>query len=101
MIFICLFLSFLNLNKVYSELIINEIISSNQGFYLEPDGENSDWIEIYNNSLEPINLNNYSLSFDENVINKWNSPRTNIIINPNEYLIVFCTEKNKKHHKSD
>ena len=73
---------------------INEIISSNQGSYFDEDGDTPDWIEIYNNSNDIINLEGWSISDDSNDLNKWTFP--NFSIPANGYSIIFASDKNRK-----
>jgi len=74
-------------------LVINELMSSNNNFLLDEDGDDSDWIELYNNSPNVINLNNYYLSDKSDSLNLWAFP--NLDIPPFEWLIVFASGKNK------
>ena len=71
-------------------LVINEIMSSNKGVYVDEKGKLYDWIELYNGTDEDINLKNYGLSdsLDEKV--KWLFP--DVTIKSKEYLIVYLTE---------
>lgn len=75
-----------------SSLFINEIVSSNS-VYLDEDNETPDWIELFNNSENTINLNNYSLSDDLNNPRKWIFP--DISIGPNEFLVIFASGKDR------
>ena len=40
-------------------------MSKNESSIFDEDNEHHDWIELYNNHSETINLNNYSLSDNE------------------------------------
>lgn len=63
---------------------------SSNGFTIEDDfGDYSDWIELYNNSSEAIDINNWCLSDDESLIDKWQFPDTTIL--PNSFLLIFCS----------
>ena len=74
-----------------NKLIINEIMSSNKGTYADVDGNQYDWVELYNGNNYDINLKNYGLSDDKSKI-KWVFPE--IIIKAKEYLIInLCGEK--------
>jgi len=87
------FLLFSILNS-YAQLIINE--GSNKNYSLLPDeeGEYEDWIEIYNAGNTAIDLKNYSLSDNANP-GEWVFPHQ--IIQPNEFLLVFCDGKNRNY----
>lgn len=72
-------------------LHINEIMTDNDDFLSDKDGDFSDWIEIYNASNQDINLLNYQLSDDETELDKWIFP--SITIPPNGFLLVFASNK--------
>ncbi len=74
-------------------VLINEFMAKNNTTIHDEDGEYSDWIELYNASNSTINLLNYSLSDDNNNLDKWIFPEISIL--PNSYLLVFASEKNR------
>lgn len=78
-----------NINK----LIINEIMSSNKGTYADEEGNQYDWVEIYNGNNHDINLKNYGLSDDKSKI-KWIFPE--VTIKAKGYLIINLCGENKK-----
>lgn len=69
-----------------SQIVINEISSSNFRNYFDEDNEDSDWIELYNNSNSNINLTSYTLR-DKNNENAFKIPE-NIILAPYDYIII-------------
>lgn len=73
--------------------MINEFMSSNSSTLQDLDGDFSDWIELYNTSAFPINLENYGLSDELNDPYKWVFP--SIVINPNEFLLVYASGKDQ------
>ena len=74
-------------------LLINEFMSRNETTYSDEDGEFSDWLEILNNSSEPININGYRLSDNPQEPGLWSFP--DITVAPREYLLVFASGKDK------
>ena len=72
---------------------LNEIVSSNGDNLYDEDGDTPDWIEIYNYGSQPLNLLDYGLSDNAADFHKWMFP--NITIDPNEFLVVFASEKNR------
>lgn len=66
-------------------LIINEVMSANDGIYVDLNGKTSDWIELYNGTDRPINLLNFGLS-DTLDVTKWLFPE--VIIPAKSYLVV-------------
>ena len=81
------------------KLVINEVMSSNKGAYVDENGNLCDWLEIYNGYNYTVNLKNYGLSDTSDGIIKWVFP--NIEIPSKSYLIVFLSKEIKgKLHAS-
>ena len=55
-----------NGKNTISKLLINEIVTSNDGVYSSEDGSVCDFIELYNGTANDINLKNYGLSDEKN-----------------------------------
>ena len=93
-IYFLVFFIFLLSNKVFSSVVINEIMASNSkaSGIIDEDGDSSDWIELYNNSNVELNMFGYTLS-DPN--NTWTLPE--ISIHPKKFLIVYASGKNKSY----
>ncbi|HEY0030843.1 MAG TPA: lamin tail domain-containing protein, partial [Bacteroidia bacterium] len=90
-IYIVLLFSFSTLD---AQIVINEVSSASVSNYLDEDGDQEDWIEFYNTSSLPVNMNGYSITSTENgKIKSWTFPA--IIIKPNNYITVFCSGKNR------
>ena len=77
----------------YAQVVINEGCNKNYLIGIDEDGENEDWIELYNSGAATINLTGYSLSDDLSEPNLW--PLTNLIIEPGAYKKIFCSEKSR------
>ncbi len=84
-----MFLTFFRINA--QQVFINEIVSSNDSAFADYQSSYPDWIELYNNSGTAVNLNGYFLS--DNPLNpfKWQFP--DVIINTDDYLIIWASEK--------
>ncbi|MEO0334066.1 MAG: lamin tail domain-containing protein [Bacteroidota bacterium] len=80
-----------NTNPPVGELVINEFMASNDFIQADQDGEYDDWIELYNNSTESIDLAGYFLSDDDPDLMKWTFPAGTSIA-PNGYLIIWADE---------
>ena len=72
-------------------VVINEFMSSNYLFLLDSEGESSDWIEIFNQSQDTVNLGSYFLSDNPEKIYKWQFP--DVKIAPDSFLVVFASGK--------
>lgn len=71
-----------------SGLVINEIMADNENTVTDQDGEYEDWIELYNNTSETINLAGYHLSDEVGDLDKWAFPDTAIA--GQSYLIIWA-----------
>jgi hypothetical protein len=83
----------LDTNVPVVTVMITEFMASNDGPVLDEDGDSSDWIEIYNPDTVPVILEDWSLTDDPNNLGKWRFPAKTI--NPNSYLIVFASGKER------
>ncbi len=74
-----------------SDVVINEFMASNETTIADQDGEFEDWIELYNNGSERINLEGYFLSDDATDLMRWTFP-AGTVIEPNGYLIIWADD---------
>ncbi|OGU43112.1 MAG: hypothetical protein A2000_06465 [Ignavibacteria bacterium GWB2_36_8] len=72
------------------DLVINEFMSSNDSIP-DPAGEAEDWIELYNNTSEDLDISGTYLSDDFNNPNEWQFPE-NTVVAANGYLIIWADE---------
>jgi hypothetical protein len=72
-----------------ADVIISEILASNQQGLIDGLGQSSDWIELYHAGDEPLDLAGWSLTDDEQEPRKWIFP--SVSLDPGEYLIVFAS----------
>lgn len=77
-----------------SQVVINEISSTNDSLLLDSDGDSEDWIELYNKGNAPVSLLNYSLIKLENKAITWKFP--DIVIKPHSHFTVFASGKDRK-----
>lgn len=75
------------------DLIINEVMSSNNEFLAQNGGNYYDWIELYNNSDETINLSDYTITTDENNKNLYQLEDKEL--KPGEYYILMASGSTK------
>ena len=77
------------------ELIrINEFMAVNNNGLDDEDRDESDWIEIYNAGMNPVNLEGWYLTDDVNNLTQWAFPE--VILAPDAYLVVFASGKNRR-----
>jgi Spore coat assembly protein len=72
-----------------SGVVINEFLASNEATMADQDNEYDDWIELYNNSNETVDLGGYYLSDDSEDLTQWTFP-IGTTIGANGYLIVWA-----------
>ena len=95
-----LFILALNISDITNgqNILINEVMTSNSKTYFDEYGDTPDWIELYNNSSEVINLEGYALSDNKLELQKWVLP--SLTLNGNSFLIVNASGKNIKSMSS-
>lgn len=91
--FITLLLLLLTQTVISQNLVINEIVTSNTTINQDEDGSYQDWVELRNNSASTINLTGFGLTDDATLPYKWTFP--NVSIGAGQYLLVWCSDKNK------
>ncbi len=75
------------------DLVINEIMSSNQTTIADENGDFSDWVELLNSGQTSINLRGYGLSDSFNNPFKWVFPE--VVIAPGQFMLVWASNKNR------
>ncbi len=84
------------LSTVFSaqaQVKINEMATVNAKVVFDDDGDDGDYIELYNAGATNVNLSGWGLT-DNGIWNKWTFP-SGSSIGAGGYLIVFADEKNK------
>lgn len=77
----------------FSEILINEVCTSNSSSCFDEDMQASDWIELINNGSEAVNLAGYRLSDKKDYENAWILADT--LIAPNNRMLIFASGKNR------
>lgn len=97
LLFLCLgFFS----QTVFCQLYINEWMASNSSVISDPDfDETGDWIEIFNDYNDPIDISGYFLTDNFGEPTKWTIP-TGTILESNSYLLIWADGKNSGIHTS-
>jgi hypothetical protein len=80
----------------HTPIIINEVLSANANTNYDPDfKEFSDWIELYNDSNETIDISGYYLSDKEDNPTKWQIP-ADTSIEAHSYLLIWADGEDTK-----
>lgn len=70
-----------------AQVVINEYCTLTNKMF-DDNGENSDWIELYNAGSNEVDLTGWSLSDDASNLAKWVFPK--VKLSPNRYLLVYA-----------
>ena len=76
-------------------LIINEFLASNDATYADEQGDFDDWVELYNDSSEPINIGGMYFTDTPNDDKAYLIPNTEpskTTIPAGGYLIIWCDD---------
>ena len=90
---VLVFLLSATLHPAAANPIISEFMASNTTVIADEDGDYSDWIEIYNPTTSPINLDQWCLTDDADVLAKWRFPA--VSIDPGGFMLVWASTKNR------
>jgi hypothetical protein len=73
---------------VTGNVVINELMATNQITVTDPNGQYEDWVELYNNTSGTINLSGWYLSDNSQSLTKWQFPN-GTFIDPGGYLTIW------------
>lgn len=71
-------------------ICLNEFMARNASTIADENGEYDDWVELYNTTDEPIDLEGYYLTDDPEEYDKWQFPPVTIL--PHGFLLIWCDE---------
>lgn len=78
----------------HSQIVINEYSCSNLSSVADNFGDYEDWVELYNTTSSPVNLNGYYLSDKLSDPTKWQLG--SVTINANGFLRIWASGRNIK-----
>lgn len=74
-------------------ILVNEFMADNATTIADPNGEFDDWIELYNPTANSIVLTGKYLTDKKDNLTKYQFTQQNLMLNPNEYLLIWCDEQ--------
>ena len=77
-------------SNITENIFINEFLAMNTTVNVDEFSEYDDWLELYNSSSDTINLHNHYLSDDPDNLTKWKFPDNDVLVAPDDYLVVWC-----------
>ena len=83
----------LSASHVFAAVWISEIMADNDGSLLDGDGDESDWIELYNDASETVDLSGWYLTDNATNLTQWALPETEITAHG--FLIIFASDKDR------
>jgi len=86
-------ISFIKLN---AQVVINEISNRNFTQILDEDEETEDWIELYNKTNSSINFENWTLTDNHSIIDKWTIPP--LELPPDSIQLIFASGKDRRNY---
>ena len=75
------------------DLLINEIMNNNTKYIAQNGGQYYDWIELKNNSTQPINLGDYYISSTDNDFKQFKLP--NVTLDPGKFYVLIASGNEK------
>lgn len=75
-----------------TSLLINEFMADNKSI-ADSTNEFDDWVELFNPTASPVLLTGKYLSDKPDNLKKWRFTQPNLILNPNEHLLIWCDEQ--------
>ncbi len=76
-----------------AQIIINEGSNKNFQSITDNDGDNPDWIELYNSGNNNVELGDFFLTDDSQNTTQW--PLPGFTLAPDSFLTIFCSNKNR------
>jgi hypothetical protein len=77
-----------------SNVLINEVLISNDFTNADEDSQSNDWVELYNPTNAPIDLSGWYLSDSRGNKTKWQIP-AGVSIGNGQFLVIWASSKNR------
>ncbi len=81
------------------DIVISEFMAVNNSTLNDEDDVSSDWIELFNNGSQPVNIDGWYLTDDAADLTKWQFP--DVTIGADEFLVVFASDKDRRDPDSE
>ncbi|HSA01392.1 MAG TPA: CotH kinase family protein, partial [Candidatus Paceibacterota bacterium] len=80
-------------NVVSPDVVLSEFMADNDKGIHDEDGDDSDWIEIYNPGYGPVDLSGWKLMIHPGDSAAWVFPKISLLAN--RFLVVYASGKNR------
>lgn len=84
-----------NRQLLAADVFISEIAAVNDNILVDEDGDNPDWIEIYNAGPDAVNLDGWHLTDDADELDKWSFPAREL--GAGNFLLVYASDKDRSN----
>ena len=75
-------------------VVINEFMANNESTLADEDGDYSDWIELFNSSESPVDLDGWHLTDRADELTKWTFP--SVTLEKGQYLVLFASGNDRR-----
>ncbi len=75
-------------------VVVSEFMARNLTTLTDEDGDYSDWIEIENQGLSPVDLAGWFLTDDPRDLDQWMFP-PDLVLEPGARLVIFASAKDR------
>ena len=82
------------LHAKLSNVLINEVLSSNDFTNADEDGASNDWLELYNPTNATVDVGGWYLSDSSGNRTKWQIP-AGVSIGSGQFLVIWASDKNR------
>jgi len=76
------------------DILITELMAVNDAAIRDEDGDTPDFVELFNAGVTACDLGGWHLTDDVLNMTKWRFPA--VTLQPGEFLVVFCSDKNRR-----
>jgi len=81
-----------------ADVVISEILASNDSGIIAEDGQRYDWIELYNSGDSPVDISGWHLTDDASSFSKWTFPE--VAIDAKSFLLIFASGLDRTNNPS-
>ncbi len=92
-LFVLCFVLVAGFRSAHAEIVINEVLASNQLTNVDDDGDSSDWVELLNTGDTPVDLEGFALTDRATEPRRWAMP--SVVVPPGGRLLVWCSGKDR------
>lgn len=86
------FFSLSVLAETIGDIVINELMASNDATQADQDGDFDDWVELYNKGTETVDISGYQLADDRGELDQFTFPAGTMMA-PGAYLVVWADKE--------